>query len=115
MRFAAAEFEMKFERIQQIRPPVIITTTMFQDANGTALIRAAASPVRLRAVPRAKPPATIQSTLQSISLRSSFENTPVAVNTANGIRATMLALIPSHPSSIQRRIVTTNVIPTMIL
>ena len=115
MRLAAAEFEMKFERSQQMRPPATITTRIFHDAKGTALIRADARPVLLRAVPRAKPPATIQSTLQSISLRSSLENTPVAVNTANGMRATMFALTLKMASPIQRMMVRAKVMETMVL
>ena len=72
----------------------------------------AAKPEAFKPKPRAKPPATIQMTLQLICSKSRLLITPVRAKTQNGIRATVLALIPVKRSDSQSRMVTMNVTTT---
>ena len=75
-------------------PETMMTTSAGIEANGMVSTRTCARPVFIRAVPRARPPATIQSTSQLISLKSFLEKTPVATKIAKGMRATSLELSP---------------------
>ena len=66
--------------------------------------------------PKAKPPATIQMTLQSICCKSFAEITPVMANTPIGIMATVLVLMPVIFSGIiQRRMVIMKVAITIYM
>jgi len=78
--------------------------------NGMASIICFASPVSCKATPNAKPPATIQSTLQLISSRSRLVITPVIQKTATGIIATTLEFTPVNLSNIHNRTVIAKVI-----
>ena len=93
-------------------PPTSMTTSAFQLAKGIVLMSVVARPVWLRAVPRAKPPATIQRTAQLICSRCLAFRIPVAENTANGIIATILELTLNRLSPTQRMIVRANVTQT---
>ena len=104
-RLAAEECERKLEMRYPITPAATITRKGDILENGIAFTRVLARPVFIRPTPRARPPATIQSTDHSISERSFLSMTPVAEKTANGMRATMLELMPVHCSVIQSRMV----------
>ena len=82
--------------------------------NGIASIICLASPVSCKATPKAKPPATIHSTLQLISSRSRLVMTPVTQNTATGIIATTLEFTPVTLSNIHSTTVMAKVIYTTI-
>ena len=79
---------------------------------GIEAIAASARPESLSPRPRAKPPATIQITLQLIDCRSFAVITPVSANTPNGIMATVLESMPVTLSSTQNKTVTINVTAT---
>ena len=68
----------------------------FHAPKGILLIAFSARPVPFIALPRAKPPATIQITDQSISCRSFAVMTLVMANTAIGSMATVFALMPNR-------------------
>ena len=112
-RLAAAEWEMKLDIAYPRRPERRRIMSGLNDANGIACTRFSARPVLFNAIPRAKPPATIQRTLHSTFLRSSLVMTPVAQNTPTGIIATTLALTPVYLSKTHMRIVTANVTHTI--
>ena len=72
-----------------------------------------AKPESLIPNPKAKPPATIQITLQLIDCRSLAVITPVAAKTPIGTKATVLASIPVNSlGSSHKRIVMTKVLLT---
>ncbi len=108
-RFAAEECERKLDIAYPMIPVATITMKGDICANGMAVTSVLARPVFIRPTPRASPPATIQSTDHSISERSFLPITPVAANTAKGIRATILELRPVSDSVTHRRIVTAKV------
>ena len=87
-------------------------TIGLQLPNGMDSTATFAKPVPFIAKPRAKPPATIQMTPQSICCRSFAEMTPEKANTAMGSMATVLALMPICLPKIHNTIVTKNVAPT---
>ena len=64
------------------------------------------------ASPRAKPPATIQITAQSIFCRSLAVMTPVKAKTAIGSMAVVLALMPNCLPNTQRMMVRAKVTAT---
>ena len=70
---------------------------------GIEAIAASARPESLSPRPRAKPPATIQITLQLIDCRSFAVITPVSANTPKGIMATVLESMPVTLSSTQNK------------
>ena len=96
-------------------PAMTSTTTTDMEPKGIALMRTSARPVPWSAVPRAKPPATSQRTVQLISLMSSLVKMPVQVRTASGMRATMLELMPVSCSVAHRRMVPAKVIHTTVV
>ena len=73
-KFAVAEFEIKLLKKKQMKPDTMNTNATFIALKSIALISVVAKPVFSKHVPNAKPPATNQSTLQLISLMSSFSN-----------------------------------------
>ena len=114
-RAAVAVFEIKLLRMKQTNPETTIITNGLNSANGMLFTAFSAKPVPFMARPRAKPPATIQMTAQSISFRSLAVTTPVKAKTAIGSIATVLALTPSCLPHTQRRMVRKNVAPTTIV
>lgn len=95
-RAAVAVLEMKLLNAKQTSPDTIMMTIGLNVSNGILFTAFSANPVPFMARPKAKPPATIQMTAQSISFRSSAVSTPVNANTAIGNMATVLALIPKY-------------------
>ena len=91
-KLAADELAMKLESSHPSRPAMMSTAMADYEPNGIDSTRAAARPVLLSAVPIAKPPATIQSTCQSIFAKSSRLKIPTSAKTANGISATTFEL-----------------------
>jgi hypothetical protein len=96
-RVAVEVWLIKLAMKRQMTPQPIINAIGDQLANGIVLIRWAARPVALRPTPRAKPPATSQSTSQLIAFKSFLVITPVRANTAIGIMAIALSLMPWTP------------------
>ena len=85
-------------------------TSGLQVPKGMLLMAASASPEPFMPSPRAKPPATIQMTAQSISFKSLAVMTPVTAKIPIGIMATVLESIPVYSFGItQSRMVTMNV------
>ena len=82
---AVAELEMKFDSNQQSKPELTSTRAGDQLANGMACTRCCAKPDFWKPRPRAKPPATIKSTLQLTFSSSLTPITPVTVRMAIGI------------------------------
>ena len=91
---AVAVFEMKLERKKQIKPDTARMTIGLQLPNGILSIAASAKPDPFIPNPMAKPPATIQMTLQLISCISFAVITPVTAKIAIGIIETVLVSIP---------------------
>ena len=83
-----------------------------QVLNGMDSIMCFANPVSCSATPKAKPPDTIQSTLQLISSRSRLVMMPVIQNTAMGSIATTFELTPVNLSDIHSSTVTAKVMYT---
>ncbi len=93
-RAAVAVLLMKLESVQQIRPEPINTAIGDHEPKGIALTRSVAKPDLLNPKPRAKPPATIQSTLQLICSKSFLLRIPVRQSSVMGISAAALASTP---------------------
>ena len=109
---AVAVFEMKFDKAKHTKPLITRMTIGLSEPKGILLIAFSAKPVPFIAIPRAKPPATIQITAQSIFCKSLAVITPVNANTAIGSMAVVLALIPNCLPNTQRMIVAAKVIAT---
>lgn len=75
-------------------PEIKRITTGDQLPNGMLLMAASASPELFRPRPSAKPPATIQMTLQSMSAKSLRVMTPVRAKMPIGTSATVLESMP---------------------
>ena len=107
-----AVLEMKLLSAKHTRPEMTMMTSGLNSPKGILFTAASASPVPFIARPRAKPPATIQITDQSMSFRSLAVMTPVKAKTAIGSIATVLALTPSCLPHTQRTMVRMKVAAT---
>ena len=83
-----AELLINVDSVQQSRPAPTSTINYKNVSNGMLSTIAFANPDCFIPVPRAKPPATIQSTAQSICFMSSESTMPRAVNAPTGKSAT---------------------------
>ncbi len=99
-----------------MRHAITRITTGFQAPNGILLMAFSAKPVPFIALPKAKPPATIQMTDQSISCKSFAVITPQNANTAIGSIATVFALMPNrsfpliHKNIVSRKVIATTTV-----
>ena len=99
---AVAELDMKVDITKQRIPEPMIKARIDQVSNGIEpticldIVMPLGPILPSKPTPKAKPPATSQSTSQSIFAKSFFSNTPVMQNTANGISATTFAFTPSN-------------------
>ena len=95
-----------------MRHAITRITTGFQAPNGILLMAFSAKPVPFKA----KPPATIQMTDQSISCKSFAVITPQNANTAIGSIATVFALMPNrsfpliHKNIVSRKVIATTTV-----
>ena len=99
---------MKLDRIQPIKPATISTMMADHDSNGTASTITDAKPVLFKAVPKAKPPATIHSTCQSTFAKSSLVKIPSTAKIANGNKAMMFEFSLVNSPVIHSKIVPRN-------
>ena len=96
-REAVAVWLMKVAMNRQMIPVPTMSGKGDHSAKGMEPIRFFASPVSCRASPRAKPPATSQSTSQPIFFKSSLVMVSVMAKTAMGIMAMVLESSPCTP------------------